>query len=199
MSTAVRVAVSAGIALFVAFGPPRSDSQLSVVGTPLLELHGQGLQRTLRVIPNCGLSFFPACDFRDPRFTSWHVVLLRDGRGSLSVTENALDDAAGSRAQAVLGTGDPDLLAELRAALEESRIGFATGACRVTPDYPTPGTNDRVEVLDLDWRLAWYGRGNRITLLDLPVNGVPLCDRRLDRLVETAVRYAQSLRQADGP
>jgi len=171
--------------------PPR------VAGTPLLELYGRGLQRTLQAIPNCGLT--PPCDFRNPRFASWHVVLFTDGRASVSIVENALQDAAGASGEAVLGLGDPALLAQVRQALAESRIGFAFGDCSVAAFFPTPGTNDKVEVLDLDWQLSWYGRGNRVAVVELPDDASHTCDLALDRLVRSAVEYAHSVRQAASP
>ena len=194
---ALFAAVSALASSPAAAHPPR------VAATPLLELYGQGIQRTVQVIPGCD-PFRPPCDYRNPRFASWHVTLFTDGRASVSITENALEDAAGASAETVLGAGDPSLLALLRQALAESRIGFATGNCWVSPDFPTPGSNDQAEVLRFDWRVTWYGRSNRIVVLELPVQpalqpplrDVPLCANELARLLDGAVAYAHSVRQA---
>lgn len=176
---------------------PAAAQPARIAGAPLLELYGQGIQRTLQALPNCGLT--PPCDYRNPRFASWHVTLFTDGRASVSIVDNALEDAAGASAEAVLGPGDPSLLALVRRALAESRIGFAFGDCSVAAFFPTPGTNDKVEVLDLDWQLTWYGRGNRMAVVELPADASHTCDAALDRLVRWAVEYAHSVRQAASP
>jgi hypothetical protein len=37
-------------------------------------------------------------------------------------------------------------------------------ACLVLSSlFPSPGTNDKIELFPFDWQLTWYGRGNRIT------------------------------------
>lgn len=185
--------LAAALACAALAPPPAAAHPPTLPGTPLLELHGQGLQRTLQTLPACRV---PPCDFRDPRFASWHILVFADGRAAVSIADNSLDDAAGSGAEAVLGSGDPSLLALLRNALGASRIGFAAGNCRASADFPTPLANDKVDVLDFDWRLTWYGKGNRLAVLELPVSGVPYCDTKLDSVVHWAVNYAQSVRQA---
>ena len=196
------LALAAAVAAVASW--PAAAHPPTLAGTPLLELYGQGIQRTLRTIPNCGIPPFLACDYRNPRFASWHVVLFTDGRASVSIVENALQDSAGAHAEAVLGPGDPSLFALVRQALAESRIGFARGDCWVSPDFPTPGTNDQAEILRFDWRVTWYGRSNRIVVFELPVQpalqpplrDLPLCTDELARLIEGAVEYAHSVRQA---
>jgi hypothetical protein len=70
-------------------------------------------------------------------------------------------------------------------------------ACLVLSSlFPSPGTNDKIELFRFDWQLTWYGRGNRITTLTLPFSASQQCEGPLNRVVDDALDYVQSVREA---
>ena len=160
-------------------------------GRPLLDLYGQGIRRTMQAFPVC-----PTCVPSNPRSSSWHVAILANGRASVSITQNAPADPAGSRAEAFLGPGDPELLALVREALVEARIGFATGDCSATAHFFFPvGSIESEDRLAFDWRLTWYGKGPRVAVIELPESAVEACEPALQRVVDRVVDYALSVRE----
>ena len=179
-----------GVAVFVT--APATAHPSSLAGRPLLELHGQGIQLTQQAFPIC----IP-CVPSNPHLGSWHVLVLADGRTSVSITRGANVRHRTAHTEAFLGSGDQEALTELRQALVDARIGSATGGCEV--DAMFRPVLEFVELLEFDWQLTWYGRGGRASLLALPEGATEECEPELQRVVQAALAYVQSVRETASP
>ena len=163
-------------------------------GRPLLELEGRGTRVTILSIPFCGAG----CPLeRDPRFVSYRLQVLHDGRVSATLSENRIGNPDAAVARVVDGRGDPTAFAALKAQLAAARIGHATGGCRVVVELSPP--RDDLQAADfaaLSYRLLWYGAGDRARLLDLPQESGEVCPQPLRELVQRALDYASAVTAA---
>lgn len=156
-------------------------------GRPLLELEGRGTRVTNLSIPFCGAG----CLGRDPRFVSYRLQLLHDGRVSATLSENRLGNPDAAVARVVDGRGDHAAFVALREQLAAARIGQAAGGCRVVVELAPPSDDPQAaDFAALSYRLLWFGAGDRARLLELPQQSGEVCPQPLRELVQRALDYA---------
>lgn len=155
-------------------------------GRPLLELEGRGTRVTNLSIPFCGA----AC-LGDPRFVSYRLQVLHDGRVSATLSENRLGNPDAAVARVVDGRGDHAAFVALKEQLAAARIGQAAGGCRVVLRLAPPSDDPQAaDFTALSYRLLWFGAGDRARLLELPQESGEACPQPLRELVKRALDYA---------
>ena len=172
------------LALLLLSVTPAAAAELA--GRPLLELDGYGRRVTVASIPFCEHT----CRNINPRFASYRLQVLHDGRVSATFTENRLRNADSAASRVISGRGPRAAFDELRAALVAAPIGQIEDGCRAAILLPSAdGDPAKFDAVHLSIQLQWYGAADRTRRLDLPVDA-PFCPRPLERVVQAAVDYA---------